>query len=49
MSRPNTIVCSGGKLSMALTLVLTPRIHNLIERKSAAFSSHEMRSQVHVT
>jgi phosphoribulokinase len=49
MSRPNTIVCSGGKLAMALTLVLTPRIHNLIERKNAAFSSHEMRSQVHVT
>lgn len=49
MSRPNTIVVPGGKLAMALTLILTPRIQALIERRNAAFSSHEMRSQVSVT
>jgi hypothetical protein len=31
---------------MALILIFTPRIQALIERKNAAFSSHEMRSQV---
>jgi hypothetical protein len=37
------------KFAMALILIFTPRIQALIERKNAAFSSHEMRSQVHVT
>lgn len=49
MSRPNSIVVPGGKLAMAITLVVTSRLQNLMERKNAAFSSHERRSQVHAT
>jgi phosphoribulokinase len=48
MSRPNTLVVPGGKLAMAITLVLTARIQGLIERRNTAFSAHEMRSQVHL-
>lgn len=33
MSRPNTIVVPGGKMGLAMELVLTSRIHSLIENK----------------
>ncbi len=36
MSRPNTIVAPGGKMGLAMELVLTPRIHALIENKRRA-------------
>jgi phosphoribulokinase len=48
MSRPNTLVVPGGKLAMAITLVASPRILALMERRDAAFGSHEIRSQVHI-
>lgn len=33
MSRPNTIVCPGGKMELALQLIFTPMIWRLMERK----------------
>lgn len=33
MSRPNTIVCPGGKMDLALQLIFTPMIWRLMERK----------------
>lgn len=35
MSRPNTIVCPGGKMDLAMQLVFTPMILRLIERKES--------------
>lgn len=34
MSRPNTIVVPGGKMGMAIELILTPLIHELVEKRS---------------
>ena len=36
MSRANSIVVPGGKLDLAMQLILTPMIHRLIERKRRA-------------
>jgi phosphoribulokinase len=36
MSRPNTIVVPGGKMGFAMELVLTPMIHEMMEKKSKA-------------
>jgi len=36
MSRPNTIVCPGGKIDLAMQLVFTPMIWRLIERRQQA-------------
>jgi phosphoribulokinase len=33
MSRPNTIVVSGGKMSFAMELILAPIMHDLIQNK----------------
>ena len=33
MSRPNTIVVPGGKMGFAMELILTPLIHDMIEKK----------------
>ncbi len=33
MSRPNTIVAPGGKMGMAMEIILTPIIHDMMERK----------------
>jgi phosphoribulokinase len=33
MSRPNTIVVSGGKMSFAMEVILAPIMHDLIENK----------------
>ncbi len=35
MSRPNTIVCPGGKMDLAMQLVFTPMIMRLMERRRA--------------
>ncbi|HZT02484.1 MAG TPA: phosphoribulokinase [Steroidobacteraceae bacterium] len=50
MSRPNTIVCPGGKMDLAMQLIFTPMIWRLMERRkdclarergrAAAFSEH---------
>ncbi len=37
MSRPNTIVCPGGKMDLAMQLIFTPMILQLIDRKKRAF------------
>ena len=36
MSRPNTIVCPGGKMDLAMQLIFTPMIWRLIENKKKA-------------
>ena len=36
MSRPNTIVCPGGKMDLAMQLIFTPRLWRLMERKRRA-------------
>lgn len=36
MSRPNTIVCPGGKMPLAMQLIFTPMIWQLMERKRRA-------------
>ena len=33
MSRANSLVIPGGKLDLAMQLILTPMVHRLIERK----------------
>lgn len=35
MSRPNTIVCPGGKMDLAMQLVFTPMILRMVERRKA--------------
>jgi phosphoribulokinase len=36
MSRPNTIVCPGGKMDLAMQLIFTPMIWRLMERRKEA-------------
>lgn len=36
MSRPNTIVCPGGKMDLAMQLIFTPMILRLMERRGGA-------------
>jgi len=36
MSRPNTIVCPGGKMPLAMQLIFTPMVWQLMERKPRA-------------
>ena len=36
MSRANTIVCPGGKMDLAMQVILTPMIWRLIERRNQA-------------
>lgn len=36
MSRPNTIVCPGGKMDLAMQLIFTPMIWRLMERRAGA-------------
>lgn len=35
MSRPNTIVCPGGKMDLAMQLIFTPMVLRLLERRKA--------------
>jgi phosphoribulokinase len=39
MSRPNTIVCPGGKMDLAMQLIFTPMIWRLMERKKKALGA----------
>jgi phosphoribulokinase len=39
MSRPNTIVCPGGKMDLAMQLIFTPMVLRLIERRRAELSA----------
>jgi phosphoribulokinase len=39
MSRPNTIVCPGGKMDLAMQLIFTPMILRLTERQAAELMS----------
>lgn len=39
MSRPNTIVCPGGKMDLAMQLIFTPMIWRLMERRKKALGS----------
>jgi phosphoribulokinase len=39
MSRPNTIVCPGGKMDLAMQLVFTPMIWRLMERRKQAMGT----------
>ena len=41
MSRPNTIVCPGGKMELAMQLILTPMVWRLRERQLAAIAEEE--------
>jgi phosphoribulokinase len=45
MSRANTIVCPGGKMDLAMQLILTPMILRLIERRKEALARR--RSSAH--
>ena len=38
MSRPNTIVCGGGKMELAMQLIFTPMIWQLMDRKKRALA-----------
>jgi phosphoribulokinase len=40
MSRPNTIVCPGGKMDLAMQLIFTPMVLRLSERRKAELSAH---------
>jgi phosphoribulokinase len=40
MSRPNTIVCPGGKMDLAMQLIFTPMILRLVERRNAVLAEH---------
>jgi phosphoribulokinase len=39
MSRPNTIVCPGGKMPLAMQLIFTPMIWQILDRKKRAGST----------
>lgn len=39
MSRPNTIVCPGGKMDLAMQLIFTPMIWRLMERRRTGVAS----------
>ncbi len=40
MSRPNTIVCPGGKMDLAMQLIFTPMILRLVEWRNAELVDH---------
>ena len=39
MSRPNTIVCPGGKMDLAMQLIFTPFIWRMMERRQRALGA----------
>ncbi|OBC08896.1 phosphoribulokinase [Mycobacterium sp. 852013-50091_SCH5140682] len=45
MSRPNTIVCPGGKMDLAMQLIFTPMILRLIDRRKAALRDAQLVSR----
>ncbi|WP_123024757.1 phosphoribulokinase [Mycolicibacterium stellerae] len=42
MSRPNTIVCPGGKMDLAMQLIFTPMIMRLMDRRNAERSNADL-------
>jgi phosphoribulokinase len=42
MSRPNTIVCPGGKMDLAMQLIFTPMILRLVDRRNAELYNAEL-------
>ena len=42
MSRPNTIVCPGGKMDLAMQLIFTPMILRLVDRRKQKLRDHEL-------
>jgi phosphoribulokinase len=40
MSRPNTIVCPGGKMALAMELIFTPMVWQLLDRRKRSFAPH---------
>ena len=42
MSRPTTIVCSGGKMDLAMQLIFTPMILRLVERRNAQLRTADL-------
>jgi phosphoribulokinase len=42
MSRPNTIVCPGGKMDLAMQLIFTPMILRLVDRRNAELHNAEL-------
>ena len=44
MSRPNTIVCPGGKMDLAMQLIFTPMIMRLVDRRNAELRNADLVS-----
>jgi phosphoribulokinase len=44
MSRPNTIVCPGGKMDLAMQLIFTPMIWRLMERRKDSLARERART-----
>lgn len=42
MSRPNTIVCPGGKMDLAMQLIFTPMIMRLMDRRNAGLRDADL-------
>ncbi|AOS95014.1 phosphoribulokinase (plasmid) [Mycobacterium intracellulare subsp. chimaera] len=40
MTRPNTIVCPGGKMDLAMQLIFTPMVLRLMDRRKAELGAH---------
>lgn len=49
MSRPNTIVCPGGKMDLAMQLIFTPMILRLIERRKEALARRSGSARLQTT
>ncbi|HUN72615.1 MAG TPA: hypothetical protein VMU52_09910, partial [Steroidobacteraceae bacterium] len=45
MSRPNTIVCPGGKMDLAMQLIFTPMIWRLMERRKDCLARERGRAR----
>lgn len=40
MTRPNTIVCPGGKMDLAMQLIFTPMVLRLRDRRNVELGVH---------
>ncbi len=45
MSRPNTIVCPGGKMDLAMQLIFTPMILRLVDRRNAELRDGDLATR----
>lgn len=46
MTRPNTIVCPGGKMDLAMQLIFTPMIWRLMERRKDCLARERARAEI---